>query len=136
VRDYKVPDHPYVISTATNIADLALVMNNYDLALQYAEIVISRDPKNKFAYHTKGCVLSKLQRYQEAIAAFDAALALDPGYADATLHRLEVLAEVANSSLSEASSSSAISLITEAIITAENLQPSSYDETYTCTSNH
>jgi tetratricopeptide (TPR) repeat protein len=57
-RDYDVPDHPYFMPTATNIADLALAVNNYDLALQYAEIVISRDLKNKFAYHTKSFSLS------------------------------------------------------------------------------
>jgi hypothetical protein len=50
--------------------ELALVMSNLQPCHAYADIMLRRDPKNKFAYHTKGVVLSKRHRDLEAICGW------------------------------------------------------------------
>ena len=49
---------------------------------QFSE-VIKYDKNNYEAYYYRGCVMINTQRYKEAIADFEKAIALKPDYADA-----------------------------------------------------
>jgi len=50
------------------------------LALEYLEQAVTRDPGNAVLLFAKGSVLDELGEKEKAVAAFDAAIAVDPSY--------------------------------------------------------
>ena len=61
------------------LAELALEGGDADLALLRYEQALAQDPKSAAAWTGKGTALQQLERYDEALAAYDRALELDPG---------------------------------------------------------
>lgn len=113
-------NHPRVIVNAYGLANTALKLNNYDLAMKAANAVIQKDPTFKYAYDTKGLVLHKQGSLEKALEVFDQALLCDPGYADAIIHRLDVIKEIEQKSNN-------YQKIFDEIHKAEQIQATDYD---------
>jgi tetratricopeptide (TPR) repeat protein len=60
------------------LAELALEGGDPDMALLRYEEALGQDPKSAKAWTGKGTSLQQLERYEEALAAYDRALELDP----------------------------------------------------------
>ncbi len=60
------------------LAELALEGGDAEMALLRYEQALGRDPRSAKAWTGKGTALQQLDRYEEALAAYDRALALDP----------------------------------------------------------
>lgn len=118
---YLIPKHPDLILLSNNIAYTAFLLGKYDVALRYADISISKDPNCKSAHNTRGRILQKVGRLDEALQSFDAALACDTGYADAALHRAEVLKEIAKLT-------GDFGNVTEALSQAQKIEKTDYDQ--------
>ena len=61
------------------LAELALEGGDADMALLRYEQALDQDPKSAAAWTGKGTALQQLERYEEALAAYDRALELHPG---------------------------------------------------------
>ncbi len=57
----------------------AITEEDFELALESIEDMIELGPENAQLFNSKGVVLAKMKRYDEAIGAFDTALRLDQG---------------------------------------------------------
>lgn len=60
------------------LAELALEGGDPDMALLRYEEALAQDPRSAKAWTGKGTSLQQLERYEEALAAYDRALELDP----------------------------------------------------------
>ncbi len=61
------------------LAELALEAGDPDMALLRYEEAAAQDPRSAKAWTGKGTALQQLERYEEALAAYDRAIELDPG---------------------------------------------------------
>ena len=61
------------------LAELALEGGDADMALLRYEQALAQDPKSAAAWTGKGTALQQLERYEQALAAYDRALELHPG---------------------------------------------------------
>jgi len=74
------PDHNYFFG---NLLDYYNTNNKYDEALQFANSMVEKDPNDHFMQYVKGYLCQNLQKYDDAIAAYKAAIAVKPDYAEA-----------------------------------------------------
>lgn len=63
----------------------------YNEALELFEQVISRDPRNAFAYYGKGLIMLDQERYMSAIEAFEQAIVRNPALTPAYLGKASAL---------------------------------------------
>lgn len=61
------------------LAELALEGGDPDMALLRYEEAVAQDPRSARAWTGKGTALQQLERYEDALAAYDRALELNPG---------------------------------------------------------
>ena len=147
----KNPQHPDLISIAYKIADCANKMSEVffkekntsdkafvdynDCALKYCDIVISKDPRFKYAYHLKGQILEKKDDSESlklAIESFDQALRIDPFYIDAGLAKIKLLKKIAEKNIKNNDWESANQIAKEITNILANFptQPSNFDDQY------
>lgn len=91
------PKHPDLLFLENTLAKTALDLSEpdyYAFAVALTEKIIRNDPSYKYAYDTLGLARYKQGFLDKALTAFDRALACDPGYADASIHRLEIIAAI------------------------------------------
>ena len=70
-------EDPHVL---LQLADLALEGGDPQMALLRYEQAIEREPRNPDGWTGKGIALQQLERYEEALAAYDKALAIKPDH--------------------------------------------------------
>ena len=116
-----IPKHPDLLKLGNSISQTSLALGDCANAVIFANKVIQNDPDYKYAYNTLGQALYKQNKFQEALAAFDQALRCDPGYADANVHRLAVIAAIAHST-------NDFSRVQEEIGKAQRLEKTDYDQ--------
>ena len=116
-----IPKHPELLHNGYFLANTALKLSHYDLALEYGNKLVQKDPTFKYSYDIIGQVLHKQKKLEEALKAFNEALKCDPGYADAEAHRLEVLVEIEREKAN-------FQKILDEIEEAKKLKPTDYDE--------
>ncbi|HXK74961.1 MAG TPA: hypothetical protein PLK40_00600 [Bacteroidaceae bacterium] len=61
-----------------NLVDYYSSHNDYETAIKFAEGLIAADPNNAFNYYIKGFILFYQKKYDDAIAANEKAIELDP----------------------------------------------------------
>lgn len=76
----KYPDHNYFVG---NLLDYYNNSGKYDEALKFANDMVVKDPNDSFMQYVKGYLCQNLKKYDDAIAAYKAAIALKPDYAEA-----------------------------------------------------
>lgn len=86
-----IPTHGDLIALSHNTASLALRLNQLEAAQSYIDICIQKDNTFKYAHDVKGLILQKQGKLDEALSSFNQALVCDPGYADALLHKADLL---------------------------------------------
>ena len=139
-----IATHPYLIDTANSIADCAIkladknidVLSNVNLALEYANIVITKDPQYKFAYLTKALALQKQGKLNESLEVLSQALSIDSSYADAKLAQIKLLTQIAESEAKKDDKTSFEKIakqVIENIKEAKEIKPSTYDQDYIAT---
>ena len=76
----KFPDSDYFVS---NLLDYYNTSAKFDEALQFANDMVAKDPSDSFMQYVKGYLCQNLKRYDDAIAAYKAAIEARPDYAEA-----------------------------------------------------
>ncbi|MBR5804293.1 MAG: tetratricopeptide repeat protein [Bacteroidaceae bacterium] len=76
----KFPDSDYFVS---NLLDYYNTTGKFDEALQFANDMVTKDPSDSFMQYVKGYLCQNLKRYDDAIAAYKAAIEARPDYAEA-----------------------------------------------------
>ena len=136
-----IATHPDLIISAYRIADCAIkladknidVLSNVNLALEYANIVITKDPQYKFAYLTKALALQKQGKLNESLEVLSQALSIDSSYADAKLAQIKLLTQIAESEAKKGDKTSFEKIakqVIENIKEAKEIKPSTYDQDY------
>ena len=74
------PSHTYFFG---NLIDYYNNSGKYDEALKFADNMVKQDPNDSFMQYVKGYLCQNLQKYDDAIAAYQAAITIDPNYAEA-----------------------------------------------------
>ena len=64
--------------TIEDIAGYHLENNNFEEALKFLDVLVERAPYSADAWERRGLVLNNLGRYEQALAAFEQAEALNP----------------------------------------------------------
>ncbi len=75
--------NPNDAENITNLIDVYERTKNADKALNLTKSAVDKDPSNKTFRYAYGVFLLKQEKYQQAIEQFDAAVKIDPDYADA-----------------------------------------------------
>lgn len=78
------PDHTYFF---TNLLDYFNEKKKYDTAIQFADYMISYNPKMPLYWFAKAAVYMKMKNYEQCIAYCDDALALDSMHYGANLYK-------------------------------------------------
>lgn len=126
-----VEGHPALLLNGYFIYSTALKLKQYDSAVEYADMIIKIDYKYLSAYDIKGLALRFTGKYDEAIQAFDKALQLDPSFADARIHKLELITVIANTrDQDEAFAKTILSLAISEITEAQRIQASNTEDAY------
>ncbi len=76
----RYPDHNYFVG---NLLDYYNNSGKYDEALKFANDMVIKDPDDSFMQYVKGYLCQNLKKYDDAIAAYKAAIAIKPDYAEA-----------------------------------------------------
>ncbi len=76
----KYPNHNYFFG---NLLDYYNQSKKYDEALNFANAMVNNNPNDAFMQYVKGYLCQNLQKYDLAIEAYKAAIAIKPDYADA-----------------------------------------------------
>ncbi len=76
----KFPDHNYFFG---NLLDYYNTSGKYKEALEFADAMVQRSPEDAHMQYVKGYLCQNLQKYDDAIAAYKAAINLKPDYAEA-----------------------------------------------------
>ncbi len=76
----KYPDHNYFVG---NLLDYYNNSGKFNEALEFANDMVVKDPNDSFMQYVKGYLCQNLKKYDEAIAAYKAAIAIKPDYAEA-----------------------------------------------------
>lgn len=71
-------------------AEFAQSMGRLNDSLRSYDDILARNQSNVRAWYLKGYTLSRLGRYDEALACYDRAMEIDPGYYQARYARSEV----------------------------------------------
>jgi tetratricopeptide (TPR) repeat protein len=79
-----MPGQPEIV---INLSIAYMKLGDPKTALKELDVLAEAAPKDKRAHFGRGAALAELGRIDEARAAFDRALALDPDYADARARR-------------------------------------------------
>lgn len=132
-----VASHPDLVQLCYELAEVLLMLCEYEQGLQYADMAIAKDARYKFAYKVKGLLLNGQDKFPEALRCFDTALEIDPGYADAQLLKIDTLILV-NKALADQSTNTSdgnstavdTSALEKELSTAATLQKSDFDEQY------
>ncbi|MGM9831648.1 MAG: tetratricopeptide repeat protein [Paludibacteraceae bacterium] len=66
-----------------NLINYYIFSGQEDVAVEYLDKAIEREPNVAQYYHIKGNILENMKQYDAALQAFDAALAINPDLADA-----------------------------------------------------
>jgi len=74
------PEHNYFFG---NLLDYYNQSQKYDEALNFANAMVSNNPNDAFMQYVKGYLCQNLQKYDMAIEAYEAAIAINPNYTDA-----------------------------------------------------
>lgn len=74
------PDNDYFF---VNLLDYYNTSKKYDEALKFADDMVKKDPNDYFMYYVKGFLCQNLEKYEEAIEAYKAAIAIKPDHAEA-----------------------------------------------------
>jgi tetratricopeptide (TPR) repeat protein len=82
------------VEAILQLAGLALEGGDPHMALVRYEEALAAEPDHPDAWTGKGVALQNLARYEDALAAYDEALRLDPGHATATRWRESVLRRI------------------------------------------
>jgi tetratricopeptide (TPR) repeat protein len=136
-----IATHPNLISSAYQIANCALkladqdieVEDNVNLALEYSDIVIAKDPEYKFAYLTKALALQKQGKLNDSLEVLIQALTIDSSYADAKLAKIELLTKIAEDEAKKGNKVSFENIakkVIEDFRDAQETKPSTYDQDY------
>ena len=78
-------------------AEFAQGMGRLNDSLKSYDDIIARNKSNIRAWYLKGYTLSRLEMYDEALACYDRALEIDPGYYQAVYPRNEQLRKMNSS---------------------------------------
>ncbi|MEJ2748724.1 MAG: tetratricopeptide repeat protein, partial [Anaerolineae bacterium] len=92
-----VADNPESITELEQILEKTYALNDVDKledALTHCQQAINLHPKSAEAHNLKGLILDRLGEKQEALAAFQKAVHLDPEFQDAQQNLADVQAEV------------------------------------------
>ena len=76
----KYPDHNYFVG---NLLDYYNNSGKFDEALKFANDMVTKDPNDSFMQYVKGYLCQNLKKYDDAITAYKAAIAIKPDYAEA-----------------------------------------------------
>lgn len=76
----KFPDHNYFFG---NLLDYYNTSGKYKEALEFADAMVQRSPEDAHMQYVKGYLCQNLQKYEDAINAYKAAINLKPDYAEA-----------------------------------------------------
>lgn len=74
------PDHDYFFG---NLLDYYNTSGKYKEALEFADAMVQRSPDDAHMQYVKGYLCQNLQKYEDAINAYKAAINLKPDYAEA-----------------------------------------------------
>ena len=96
-----VRDYPSHVDALSNLAAVAAQQQDWAAAEQYARDAVKLGPRLADPWNTLGLALSGLGRADEAGAAFEKALELDPAYWRARLNLGDVLLELGDSRAAE-----------------------------------
>lgn len=121
MEEFADRESPYRSKLCDKIGKVLLELGDYPAVITYANKGIQINPSYKYAYDMLGIALHKQGNFQEALAAFDQALRCDPGYADANIHRLEVIAAIAIAA-------NKFDGLTEVLANAKRLEKTNYDQ--------
>jgi tetratricopeptide (TPR) repeat protein len=86
------PDHADALHL---LGVLASQVGRHDVAVDLIDLAIRQDGKNSLYHSNRGLALHGLRRFEEALAAYDRALALRPNYAEALFNRAVTLQALA-----------------------------------------
>jgi tetratricopeptide (TPR) repeat protein len=73
----------HAVAEADALAVQELRRGNFQAAADIYQIILARIPNSAVIQHNHGFALQELQRYDEALASFEKAIALQPGFAEA-----------------------------------------------------
>lgn len=74
------PDHNYFFG---NLLEYYNTTGKYNDALTFANTMVEKSPNDAFMQYVKGYLCQNLEKYDDAIAAYKAAIEINPDYADA-----------------------------------------------------
>lgn len=74
------PDHNYFVG---NLLDYYNNSGKYNEALEFANSMVEKNPEDSFMQYVKGYLCQNLLKYDMAIEAYKAAIAINPNYAEA-----------------------------------------------------
>jgi tetratricopeptide (TPR) repeat protein len=86
------PDHADALHLLGVIASQA---GRHEVAVQLIDLAIAQDGRNSLYHSNRGLALQGLARFAEALASYDRALALRPGYPEALFNRAVTLQALA-----------------------------------------
>lgn len=72
------PEEPWFMQ---NLINLYINSNQEDKAIEYLDIAINREPNVGQYYNSKGSILARIGRFEEAFNAFEQAIAIEPNNA-------------------------------------------------------
>ncbi len=76
----KYPEHPFFFG---HLIDYYSNNNKYDEAMQFADDMLAKDPKNTFYLYVKGYLYHNMKNYDKAIEFYTKTVEVDPNYAEA-----------------------------------------------------
>lgn len=76
----RYPEQNYFVG---NLLDYYNNSGKYDEALKFANDMVTKDPNDSFMQYVKGYLCQNLKKYDDAIAAYKAAIAIKPDYSEA-----------------------------------------------------
>lgn len=76
----RFPDHNYFFG---NLLEYYNTTGKYNEALEFANAMVEKSPNDAFMQYVKGYLCQNLEKYDDAITAYKAAIAINPDYADA-----------------------------------------------------
>ena len=76
----RFPDYNYFVGNLLEYYDTS---GKYDEALKFANSMVEKDPQDAFMQYVKGYLCQNLLKYDMAIEAYKAAIAINPDYAEA-----------------------------------------------------
>jgi tetratricopeptide (TPR) repeat protein len=101
------PDHADALHL---LGVIASQVGKHDVAIQLIGLAIAEDGRNALYHTNHGLALAGLRRFEEAIASYDRALAVQPTFVEALCNRANALAELGRDAEALASYDRALAL--------------------------